>query len=256
MNKLLLTILIVLSVGVNASSNDNIIRVRVTDFPPLYYMDDSGKWTGLDVELADALIKEAGFKAKFIPTSWPAGLKHIEKGSLDMMMNMGKTAERSKYANWIGPERNTQMVLIVSESNHSMQLKELDDFIKVSQTEKIRFGIQNNVHYSNEFNNKLKNLQFMSCFEFVKNIKMNPRKVKANHILGFFEEKISMVYKIQTDPSYEGLVIHPFILQEEDVFFGISKKTSREVYEKLQQAFEKLEQDGTLESIRKRYSHL
>ncbi|WP_019613787.1 substrate-binding periplasmic protein [Psychromonas ossibalaenae] len=254
--KKFLLIAMVLFFSISAFSADNVIRVRVSEFPPLYYMDDSGKWTGLDVELADAVIKEAGFKAKYIPTSWVAGLLHIEKGSLDMMMNMGKTAERSKYADWIGPERNTQMVLVVREANQSMPIKELGDFIRVSQIYKIKFGIQANVHYSDEFNNKMKNSQFMNCFEFVKNLKMSHRKVKANHLLGFFEEKIGMVYKIQTDPSYDGLVIHPFVLQEEDVFFGISKKTSREVYEKLQEAFKKLEQDGTLQSIRKRYLHL
>ncbi|WP_028865078.1 substrate-binding periplasmic protein [Psychromonas aquimarina] len=256
MKKLLLTIFIVISAGISAFSTDNIIKVRVSDFPPLYYMDDAGEWSGLDVELAGALIKEAGFKAKFIPTSWAAGLKHIENGTLDMMMNMSNTAERSKYANWIGPERKTQMVLVVSEGNQYMPIKELDDFIKISKAQNIRFGIQYNVHYSNEFNNKMKNSQFMNCFELVKNIKMSARKVKAKHIMGFFEEKVSMVYRIQNDPNYDGLVIHPFILQEEDVFFGISKKTSREVYEKLQKAFVKLEQNGTLESIRKRYSHL
>lgn len=256
MKKLLLIIALVLSASINAFSTDTVIRVRVTDFPPQYYIDDTGNWTGLDVELANAIIKEAGFKAKFIPTSWAAGLKHIEKGTLDMMMNMNKTAKRSKYANWIGPERKAQMALVVSEKNLGMPIKELNDFITISQTRKIRFGIQENLHYSNEFNNKMKNPQFMNSFEIVKNVKINPRKVKANHILGFFEEKFSMVYKIQNDPNYDGLVIHPFILQEEDVFFGISKKISLEVYEKLLGAFEALEQDGTLESIRKRYSHL
>lgn len=256
MKKLLLTTVIILAVSINAFSMDTFIKVRVTDFPPQYYIDDTGNWTGLDVELASAIINEAGFKAKFIPTSWDAGLKHIEKGTLDMMMNMSKTAKRSKYASWIGPERKAQMVLVVSESNQEMPIKELDDFIKISHLRKIRFGILDNLHYSNEFNSKMKKKQFMNSFEIVKNVKIIPRKVKADHILGFFEEKISMVYRIQNDPNYDGLVIHPFIIQEESVFFGISKKTSLEVYEKLLQAFDKLEQDGTLDSIRKRYQHL
>ena len=251
--KLLITIVAFLSVSISAFSSDTFIRVRVSDFPPQYYLDNTGRWTGLDVELANAIINEAGFKAKYVLTSWSAGLRHIEDGTLDLMMNMSITAERSRYTNWIGPARKTQMVLVVNEANQGMAIKELDDFINISQAQKIRFGLQDNLHYSDAFNDKLKNPQFNNSFEIVKNEKMNPRKVIANRILGFFEDKISMTYRVKNDPNYKGLVVHPFILREEDVYFGISKKTSLQAYKKLLQAFEKLQQDGTLQSIRARY---
>ncbi len=72
-------------------------------------------------------------------------------------------------------------------------------------------------------------------------------------ILGFFDDRITMNYLIKNNPEYAGLSIHPFVLQEDEVYFGISKKISKKIYTRLQNAYEKLEKDGTLDKIRSNY---
>ena len=46
----------------NVAAADEVINIRVTDFPPNYYKDENGNWTGLGVELSSIIVKTAGFK--------------------------------------------------------------------------------------------------------------------------------------------------------------------------------------------------
>ncbi len=78
----------------------------------------------------------------------------------------------------------------------------------------------------------------------------NPRKVKAERILGFFEDRIMILYRILTDLDYKGLVLHRFVICEELVYSGISKKgISNITLRKLKQAFFRINTDGSPDKI-------
>ncbi len=85
------------------------IKLRVIEFPPFYYQDENGQWTGLEVELAEALLKEAGLKPEYVPLPWSRALKSMEVGEAELMMNLVKTPEREEYMHFIGPERTSRM---------------------------------------------------------------------------------------------------------------------------------------------------
>ncbi len=82
---------------------------------------------------------------------------------------------------------------------------------------------------------------------------MYPANVANKRIFGFFEEKVAMNYQIKTNPEFEGLAIHSFTLSEENVYFGTSKQLDKNVYDKIVNAFNELEADGSLKLIREKY---
>ncbi|MCG8569342.1 MAG: transporter substrate-binding domain-containing protein [Spirochaetes bacterium] len=235
----------------------SVIQIRVTHYPPQYYKDSKGNWTGLDVELAAALCKEAGLKYEFVHLPWSRALSDLESGNLHMMMNLSITDERSQFIQWIGPERINKMVIIVKKNNKRLKISSLDDMIQISKQFGKKWGIQADVHYSDEFSKKMENdSNFSSYFEEVSKADLNVTKTQKDRILGFIEEQVPMVYKIKNDPAFSGLVTHSFVIGEEKVYFGISKKISPSVFKKLKEAYDKLVRKKTLEKIQKKYTNL
>jgi ABC-type amino acid transport substrate-binding protein len=231
----------------------NVLKVRVTKFPPQYYQDNLGQWTGLDVELARSLVEKADFIPEFVDRPWSRSLEEMKNGKLHIMMNLSQTPERTEFMEWIGPERYAQMVLVVKKENVSLPIQKFDDFISVGAQKKIQFGIQKNAFYSQEFNDRLENQEFAQWFYPISDANLNPSKTIAGRILGFFEDRDSVKYKLMHDPEYANLAEHPFALAESPVYFGISKAgISPEILARLQKAYTELEKDGTFKEIREK----
>lgn len=68
-------------------------------YPPFNYQDESGKLTGFEVELAQALAKELGVEAQFQPTKWDGILAALESRRLDVVINQVTISDerRKKY---------------------------------------------------------------------------------------------------------------------------------------------------------------
>lgn len=228
------------------------LQVRVTSFPPQYYKNEKKAWTGLDVELAKAWIKEAGFKSEFVELPWARALKELKNGNLHIMMNLSITKERMEFLHFVGPERSSEYALIVRKGDEKFQIKEVKDLYTVCQKENINFGIQVGARYSPELSKKLKEDEgFRNCFDEVPTADLNIEKLLKGRILGFFEGKISMQYRIKTDPKFSSFAIHSYIVHREPTFFGVSKAgVSVEMINKLHIAYENLVKKGTFDQIR------
>jgi len=107
---LLGSLALVLGLGFNASSFaadllDEIkargaIKVGLEGtYPPFNYQDASGKLTGFEVELAEALARELGVKVEFQPTKWDGILAALESKRLDVVINQVTISDerRKKY---------------------------------------------------------------------------------------------------------------------------------------------------------------
>ncbi len=226
------------------------IRIRVTKFPPQYYQDASGAWTGLDVELGRALVQAAGLKPEFVELPWSRALSELKDGGLDMMMNVSITPEREEYINFIGPERVAYVVLVVKQGNENLPIKSLDDLAAVAEKEGKKFGILQDAVYSKAFMEKYKNPEFAKHIESVAEALLNLKKTEGGRILGFFEDKNSITYWIRHNPECKNLALHSYVVHEDVVYFGVSKKVPTELQEKLRQAYETLEKDGTFDKFR------
>lgn len=69
-------------------------------YPPFSFVDESGKLAGFEVELAEALAKELGVKAKLQPTPWDGILAALQSKRLDVVVNQVTISEerKAKYA--------------------------------------------------------------------------------------------------------------------------------------------------------------
>lgn len=65
-------------------------------YTPFSFVDESGKLTGFEVELSQALAKELGVKADIQPTKWDGILAALESKRLDVVINQVTISDERK----------------------------------------------------------------------------------------------------------------------------------------------------------------
>lgn len=238
-------------VSTTATTTRPTITIRAAHFPPLYYRDPQGEWTGLDVELARLLVTTAGYQPRFVEMPWSRALLAMQQGSLQMMTNLAQSAERDHYIRWLGPERVSTMGIVVKQRNLALTIESLDDLIRLAHQHRSLFGAQQDVYYSEAFNRRLADPEFAAAFSFVTHSELAHRMLQADRILGFVEDVDVMRYQIQSDPEFKGLALHSFRMSGVPVYFGVSRQgVSEAMFQQLQSAFMHLEATGAFARIR------
>ena len=72
------------------------LTVGVYENPPLIFTDDSGKTAGLFPELLEEIAARENWQITYQPASWPALLKGLDEGSIDLLPAIAYSSERSK----------------------------------------------------------------------------------------------------------------------------------------------------------------
>ncbi|WP_449284623.1 substrate-binding periplasmic protein [Marinobacter sp. PE14] len=230
------------------------LDVRVGNFYPNYYKNAEQQWKGIDVEMVVALVERAGFKPNIVEIPWSRALMMARQGQVDVLVNVNITEERSEYLHWIGPQRYTQMSLIVTEENAALPISSLDDLVAQCQAHGLKFGVQPNVSYGEEFAERLRNDDvFRACAEPLTG-PQNDDKVLLGRLLGYFDEPLDIQAERWRNPAY-GLVIHPFTVMKGPVFFGVSKASiSAGELKRLEMAYQSLVADGSLDAIARKWT--
>lgn len=72
---------------VKAVTDKGKLVVGITDFEPMDYKDDSGKWIGFDADMATAFAKSLGVDVEFVEIEWDNKALELESGSIDCVWN-------------------------------------------------------------------------------------------------------------------------------------------------------------------------
>jgi len=73
------------------------LRVAVEGtYPPFNFKDASGKLTGFDVEIAEAIAGKLGVKAAFSTTEWSAILAGLQAGKYDVIVNQVAATDKRR----------------------------------------------------------------------------------------------------------------------------------------------------------------
>ncbi|MCP3943897.1 MAG: amino acid ABC transporter substrate-binding protein [Desulfobacteraceae bacterium] len=225
------------------------LKVRVTDYAPQYYQDN-GKWKGLAVELVEVLLNEANCKPIYLIVPWKRALDHMRIGKIDIMLNLSITDERKEFINFIGPQRDESMILVVSEDTN-FEIRSLEDIKKISGL----IGIQRGAYYGESFKVKYTAEEtFAQKFYEVTYAKQFVKMYNAKRLSGFFIDRYEFFYKLNTNEEFKGLKASKFIINQDFVYFGLSKESvSNELLDRIQQAYEKAKAKGKFERVLERY---
>jgi glutamine transport system substrate-binding protein len=92
-----------------------------TNFPPFEFKDASGKHTGFDVELWDALAKEIGVEYILQPMDFNGIIPGLQTGQLDVgIAGMTIKPERAKVIDFSDPYYNAGLLIMVRADNNDV----------------------------------------------------------------------------------------------------------------------------------------
>ncbi len=78
---------------------NGVLKIGVTNYPPMNYLDEAGQWTGFDTEFAQAVCEKLGVKAEFIEISWEAKETELASKNIDVLWN-GMCITEDRKAMW------------------------------------------------------------------------------------------------------------------------------------------------------------
>ncbi len=213
---------------------------------------------GLDLEILDAIITEAGcnlvYSATYFP--WARHIRMIESGETDLITAAGKTAEREKFSYLIGPYRSEHVGLYVLKTDiekHSIQ--EPNDLL----TQEFTLGTSIGYNYGNELNRVIKLLgkknQAIPEREELPN-RANYLKLKANRIDGYLGYPVVETLDLKAMGVEDDIVLHPMpLIKTGDIYILLSKKSNtQEIANTLQNSLERIKANGVYGTILKKYS--
>jgi polar amino acid transport system substrate-binding protein len=230
------------------------IRVRVPEgnsYVPFTIQDESGKWSGLSIELTEALFQEAGCTAVYKALPFARGLYCLQIGEIDMMPNMTITGERKAFMHFIGPQVD-ETVFLVTRKSDRYDIASIDDLKNLPHA----VGVDRGKVYGPEFERKRAvDPLFRSRMDEVNDVDINERKLAMGRISGFLGYDYNVMYQMKTNPLYNDFTIHPFVVHRDWVYFGFSKKSvSPELLARLQEAYDRATRQGVFEAIRRKYT--
>ena len=100
-----------------ASAAEVKIGVAAEPYPPFASPDAAGKWTGWEVEIADAICKSAKLDCKIVPVAWDAIIPALTSKKIDAIFgSMSITAERMQTIDFSDKYYNTPTGIIGPKS--------------------------------------------------------------------------------------------------------------------------------------------
>lgn len=227
-----------------------VIRVPHDDYPPFFMTSKTGKKVGLSIELSDALLEKTGIKVKYMALPFVRGLWYLKTGEIHMMLNLSIKKDRAEYINFVGPQLDETVLLVVLK-NSNLKINNCNDFKKLSKP----IGIERKKYYGEKFEHiyKTDNL-FKKNIEVVTDVAANEKKLSMGRISGFLGYGYNIYFRFKKDPLYKKFKIHPVLIHRDFVYFGFSKKSVPDYLLKiLQKTFAKSVKRGAFEKIKRRY---
>ncbi|RME71901.1 MAG: hypothetical protein D6776_09565 [Planctomycetota bacterium] len=230
------------------------LTIRVWDgYAPYIFRDAAGNWRGIEVEMARALAKEAGYRPRLVAIPWNRAMRQLERGELDIVLTLSKTPERERFTHFFAPSTHEQIVVVTRPELVSRfeRVRTLDDLVAVG-----RIGINQEVDYGDDFRKKWnRNPAFRARFEAVTEPRLNIVKLRRGRLAGLLRDKLSVAYSIRHGGEYAGLrYVELPCFPRRPVYFGISKRIAPGKVEALRRAYTALRERGVFDEILQRWT--
>lgn len=105
------------------------LRIGFTHFAPFVFVDDDGKLTGIDVELADAACRKLGCTTQFVPVNWQQKETILAHGDADCLWAGFSIDGRGNLYQWTAPYLKSRQVVMVPQMSPVRRLENLEGFL-------------------------------------------------------------------------------------------------------------------------------
>lgn len=103
------------------SSDDKDDRPQIVigsdEYPPFFYIDEEGDFSGIDVEIATKACERIGYKAVFKKIEWSDKDALLTRGDIDCLWGSFSMTGREDRYDWVGPYMKSSQVVAVLASS-------------------------------------------------------------------------------------------------------------------------------------------
>ena len=214
------------------------LQVRTIAIAP-YGIDDSGKLSGIYYDLTHSLLIKSGLASEHHIFPYGRIIHELKLGKTDLTI-MFKYKELANYVDYIHPLPALKNV-VIGRYGH--------DYQNIKQLEGLNIAYLNGAKFSDEIDSNPKiNKQIVE--DFNQGLLML-KKSRVDAIIGPMEPIISGAKQLGLSKSFFG---KPLTVSERTPWLQLSKQSKNHISaEKLKAIFNKMMDQGTLESIQKKY---
>lgn len=233
----------------NPSKTEKLVMATNASFPPYEYVDDSGAFAGIDVEIAGLIAEKLGLTLEIQDVEFGSIIGGVQAGKFDIgMAGMTVTDERLQSVNFSTSYATGIQSIIVPEGS---EIKSFDDFFNADGTVKdIKVGVQQDTTGDIYLSDTVDNGGVGS--DHVVQYKTGNDAVQA-----LITGKVDAVV-IDNEPaksyvaSNEGLEILDTAYTEENYAICVAKENT-DLLESINDALAQLTADGTIDAIIEKY---
>jgi len=77
-------------------ASDGVVSIGVYENSPKIFISESGKPSGIFIDLIEYIAKKEGWNLHYVPGTWAEGLDRLEKGEIDLMPDVAYSANRER----------------------------------------------------------------------------------------------------------------------------------------------------------------
>ncbi len=238
----MLVVLLFLSTMLSAEEK---ITLMTEIFPPYQYYNEDLKWTGISIEIIEAVKKEINSQISIKEVPWTRGVKITKKRKNTALFSMLRTPEREKLYKWVGPLIDLSMVFF-KKTGSEIVISSMEDAKKVNKV-----GVTRNVA----------NHEILRAKGF-KNLDILQNGADENNIIKLIKGRIDLwastyfggLYSGKS-LGYEGMIepIPEVTAFKGQLYLAFNSKTDDSVIKRWQSGLDRIKANKTLDKIISKY---
>lgn len=212
--------------------------VGITDFEPMDYQDENGKWIGFDADMATKFAEYIGVDVKFVEIDWDNKTMELDGKSIDCVWNGMTLTDDVKAAMSTSNAycNNAQIVIVPADK--------ADQYKTAEDCKDLKFAV--------EAGSAGKDMAEENGFTYteVKDQTTAVMEVASGTSEAAIIDSLMAAAMVGEGTSYENLAYTVSLNSEE---YGVGFRKDSDLTAKLNEFFDKCKEDGTLESVAETY---
>lgn len=219
---------------------------------PYQYLTPEDEVKGLEIDLINAMAKEANCSIRFVQKNWMSLLNDIRSGEIDMLGGASKTKAREKFALFSNTYRHESFVLYVRAGEGD---KYTDKSLKQLVDAGFKLGVTQDYIYGNQVTELQDDENYKENFVSVPTTEVNYYNLLQNQIDGFLEDPFVAAYTIRRKGLQGQIEAHSIEVHSGDVAVMFSKKSVKpETVVSFNKALAKIKENGEYQKILAKFS--
>ena len=221
----------------------SVIKIGIDQFEPYSYLDQDGKYAGIDIELAREAFQRLGYTTQFSVISWADKDTLLSDGTIDCIWSCYTMTDREEKYEWAGPYLYSRQMVVVRTESGIYSLEDLEGkWVAVQATTKAEDLFLHRIE------SDLPTVSQVNCFSATEDMFAAIRKNYVDAIAG--HEAMLRKFVDDGEGAYRMLEESPY---RSALGVAFRKGTHAELADRLTDTLHEMEQDGTTKNIVEKY---